>query len=110
MKSEKELYKQTLQLVEDSYFDHENESAESRFKTLKVTFRDVALKSFLHLRQCTNLLLDRFPLKIDTDDNLICRVPEESFEPFNNNDELTLQALKVGHCAATCIISHESLF
>lgn len=94
LKKEKELYKELLHLIEDSCSFSEKERPENRIGSLKLTFRDNALQSFFQLRKCTKLLMDRFPLKADIDNNLICQLPDESFESYNNDDELNLKALK----------------
>ena len=93
---EKELFKKLMQLIEDNIVFTDNENHDKRVETLKFAFRDVGLKCFIHLRDCTNSLVNRFPLKSDIDENLICcSLPDESFESYNENEELTLKALKV---------------
>lgn len=95
LKKEKELYKELLHLIEDKCDFSEKERPEICITALKLTFRDNALQSFLQLRECTKLLLERFPLKSEIDDNLICTLPNEVFDSYNNDEELKLKDLKV---------------
>lgn len=93
--NEKKLYQKLLHLIDDIVIFRENENTDNRFKRLKVAFRDIALESFLHLRKCTQLAITRFPLKEEIDGNLICLLPDDSFESFTSNEELTSKALHV---------------
>lgn len=95
---EKEAYKQLAELIEDHGVPLvSSENHRERLQTLSRTFRDIALQCFFELRHSTLALISRIPLKADIDQNLICtQLPEESFDSYQNDDELNTKAIKVG--------------
>lgn len=96
LQNEKELYKKIMQLIEDSYILTENKNEGMRIGRLKVNFLDTGIKCFYDLRKCTSLLVNSFPLVSEIDENLICSLPDDTFDSYKEvNEELTLKTLKV---------------
>jgi len=94
---EKELYKKLFSLIEDSFAFTVNENQTKRIEKLMVSFRNIGLECFLHFRQYTCKIVTLFPMKPEINEDLICLLPDDSFESFKNN-EFTLKGQKVFAC------------
>ncbi|KAJ6222538.1 hypothetical protein RDWZM_001083 [Blomia tropicalis] len=97
MEKEKNLFRQLIQLIEDNIAYHDIDQGineESRFKSLKKAFINFGLKCFHNYRLTTIFLVHDYQLKKEIDQDLICTLPEDLFDSYKNDNELTLKTLK----------------
>lgn len=109
MEKEKNLFRQLIQLIEDNIAYHDIDQGineESRFKSLKKAFINFGLKCFHNYRLTTIFLVHDYQLKKEIDQDLICTLPEDLFDSYKNDNELTLKTLKVNLmlCILSCFI------
>lgn len=90
------MHKKLFQLIEDCNVLLVNEGYGHKVDQLKTFFKDNCLQCSLNLRQSTLFLRDCLKLKSEVDGNLICLLPDELFDSFQ--EELTLKQLKVCVC------------